>query len=58
MLANGDGSYDLIEVKAKSRLRKNVKHDGEDQPIGAIEDEFKHDISFQKYVIDAVLQAN
>lgn len=58
MVANGDGSYDLIEVKAKSRLRKNVTDDGETKPIGEIEDDFKHDISFQKYVIDAVLQSN
>ncbi len=58
MLANWDGSYDLIEVKAKSRLRKEVMNDGEKKPIGEIEDDFKHDISFQKYVIDSVLQTN
>lgn len=58
MVSNSDGSYDLIEVKAKSRLRKNVTDDGETKPIGEIEDDFKHDISFQKYVIDAVLQSN
>ena len=58
MLSNGDGTYDLIEVKAKSRIRKNVADDGESKPIGEIEDDFNHDISFQKYVIDTVLQSN
>lgn len=55
MLSNGDGTYDIIETKAKSRIRKNVTDDGESKPIGEIEDDFKHDISFQKYVIDFVL---
>ena len=58
MISNGDGSYDLIEVKAKSRLRKNVMDDWESKPIGEIEDDFKHDISFQKYVIDSVFQSS
>ncbi|MFZ2151381.1 MAG: DUF2779 domain-containing protein [Candidatus Absconditicoccaceae bacterium] len=58
MLSNGDGTYDLIEAKAKSRIRKNVTDDGESKPIGEIEDDFKHDISFQKYVIDSVLTSS
>ena len=58
MLSNGDGTYDLIEVKAKSRIRKNVTDDWESKPIGEIEDDFKHDISFQKYIIDTVLQSH
>lgn len=58
MVANDDGSYDLIEVKAKSRLRKNVKNDGNDEPIWEIESDFVRDVSFQKYVIDNVLQEN
>lgn len=58
MVSNDDGSYDLIEVKAKSRLRKNVKNDGNDEPIGEIESDFIHDVSFQKYVINNVLESN
>ncbi len=55
MVSNGDWTYDLIETKAKSSIRKDVTDDWEKKPIGEIEDDFKHDISFQKYVIDSVL---
>lgn len=58
MVANDDGSYDLIEAKAKSRVRKNVKNDSNDEPIWEIEDDFIRDVSFQKYVINNVLQEN
>jgi len=54
MVWNGE-SYDLIEAKAKSWIRKSVKDDGEDKKIGAIERKFIHDISFQAYVINRVL---
>jgi Domain of unknown function(DUF2779) len=54
MVRNGT-SYDLIEAKAKSWIRKDVTDDGEKKPIGSIEDKFIHDISFQKYVINHVL---
>ena len=48
-------SYDLIEVKAKSSVRKEVTDNGEKRKIGKIEDEFLYDVAFQRYVIDAVL---
>lgn len=47
--------YELIEVKAKSSVRKDVTDDGEKKPIGPIEKQFIHDVSFQQYVIDHVL---
>lgn len=56
MVREHDGSYHLIEVKAKSWIRKKIIDDGESKPIGAIEDQFQHDISFQVYVINTVLQ--
>ena len=49
------GSYDLIEVKAKSSVRKEVTDDGEKRKIGKIADEFLYDVAFQRYVIDTVL---
>lgn len=54
MVRNGSG-YDLIEAKAKSWIRKEVTDDGEKKAIGAIEDTFKNDVSFQVYVINKVL---
>lgn len=57
MVWNGKG-YNLIEVKAKSSLRKKIKDDGEEKPIGSIESQFIHDISFQSYVIDHSLTAS
>jgi len=50
--------YDLIEVKAKSWIRKDITDDGEKKPIWAIESSFINDVSFQSYVINSVLQAN
>lgn len=54
MVWNG-GSYDLIEAKAKSGIRKSVKDDGEDKKIGSIESKFINDVSFQNYVINLSL---
>lgn len=54
MVWNGK-SYDLIEVKAKSGIRKSVKDDGEDKKIGSIESKFLNDLSFQNYVINKSL---
>jgi hypothetical protein len=48
-------SYDLIEVKAKSCIRKDVTDDGEKKPIGSIESKFINDLSFQNYVINKSL---
>jgi hypothetical protein len=48
-------SYDLIEVKAKSGIRKDVTDDGEKKPIGSIESTFINDLSFQNYVINKSL---
>ena len=54
MVWNGS-SYDLIEAKAKSGIRKSVKDDGEDKKIGSIESKFINDVSFQNYVINLSL---
>lgn len=50
-------SYDLYEAKAKSGIRKNVKDDWEDKPIWEIEKRFIHDVSFQVFVINKVLES-
>lgn len=50
--------YDLLEVKAKSRVRKKVTDNGEEKPIGQIESKLINDVSFQKYVINRVLEEN
>lgn len=54
MVWNGS-SYDLIEVKAKSGIRKNVTDDKQEKPIGEIKDDLIADVSFQAYVINNVL---
>lgn len=54
MVWNGT-NYDLIEVKAKSGIRKDITDDGLKKPIGKIKEEYIHDISFQMYVINGVL---
>lgn len=56
MLRNEDGSYDLIEVKATTGIRKDVTDDGEKKPIGKIKDKLIHDVSFQTFVINTVLE--
>ena len=50
-------SYDLYEAKAKSSIRKSVKDDWEDKPIWEIEKRFIHDLSFQAFVINKVLES-
>lgn len=57
MIRNWTG-YDLIEAKAKSWIRKEVTDDREKKAIGAIEDKFLNDVSFQVYVINNVLAAH
>ena len=54
LLLNGTWTYDLIEVKAKSHIRKNAKNNWEDEDIGSIESIFLDDVSFQKYIINSV----
>lgn len=54
MVRNGT-TYDLIEIKAKSSIRKDVMDDGEKKKIGAIKENLMHDISFQTYVINQAL---
>jgi len=56
MILQPNGQYKLIEIKAKSGVRKTVTDDGEKKKIGQLEEKFIHDLSFQKYVINHVLQ--
>jgi len=56
MILQPNGKYRLIEVKAKSWVRKSVKDDGEDKKIGQLDKKFIYDLSFQKYVINHVLE--
>ncbi len=58
MVLNSEWNYDLIEVKAKTTIRKNVKDDGEDKPIGDVKKDLIDDVSFQTYVINNVLKEN
>lgn len=55
---NWNNFYDLIEVKAKTSIRKLVTDDGQKKPIWEVDTQFINDISFQKYVIDSVLVEN
>jgi hypothetical protein len=56
MVLNTDGQYDLVEVKAKSGIRKEVTHEGEKSKVGEIQEKLINDVSFQKYVINEVLK--
>lgn len=58
MVLQNNGQYRLIEIKAKSGVRKAVTDDGEQKKIGQLDQKFIHDLSFQKYVINHVLQDN
>lgn len=58
MVLQPNGQYRLIEIKAKSWVRKTVTDDGEQKKIGSLDTKFIHDLSFQKYVINHVLQKN
>lgn len=57
MVLQNNGQYDLIEVKAKSSIRKKVDHEKvEYKNAGNIDDKFVNDTSFQRWVINKVLQ--
>jgi len=58
MMLNDDWFYDLLEVKAKTSIRKTVTDDGQKKPIWEVDTKFINDVSFQKYVIDSVLKEN
>lgn len=56
---NQNWNYDLIEVKAKSWIRKDKTIDWENiKNIWKVEDNFINDISFQKYVITKSIEEN
>lgn len=53
---NSNWNYDLIEVKAKTWVRKNKTFKWvSNKNAGELENKFLNDISFQKYVINKVL---
>ncbi len=53
---NTNWNYDLYEVKAKTWVRKDKTHEKiKYKKIWELEDKFMSDISFQKYVINKVL---
>ncbi len=56
MVRNDDGTYTLCEIKAKTSVRKNVTDDGEKKAIGEINKDLIDDMSFQKRVINRVLE--
>ena len=57
MILQDNGQYDLIEVKAKSSIRKKVDHEKvEYKNAWNIDDKFVHDTSFQKWVINKVMK--
>lgn len=57
MVLLDNGQYALIEVKAKSAIRKTTIHEREKfKNIGKVEDQFVHDISFQKHIVNKVLE--
>ncbi len=58
MVLNQQWRYDLIEVKAKSGIRKDVTDDGEKKKIGEVDGKFIDDVSFQTYVINSFLKQN
>ncbi len=56
---NGNWNYDLIEVKAKTHVRKEKAHQKvKNKNSWELENKFLSDISFQKYVINKVLAQN
>jgi hypothetical protein len=56
MARNDDGTYTLCEIKAKTSVRKQVSDDGEKKAIGQINADLLDDMSFQKRVINQVLE--
>jgi len=57
MVLQPNGQYDLIEVKAKSWIRKDVTHEGISYKEWEIDKKFINDVSFQKLVINKVLES-
>lgn len=55
MVLQDNGQYDLIEVKAKSWIRKKITHEKQDYKLWDIDNKLMNDTSFQKYVINKVL---
>ncbi len=56
---NENGNYDLIEVKAKTWIRKDKTYQWEkNKKVWDLETKFLSDISFQKYVANKVLAEN
>lgn len=56
---NENWNYDLIEVKAKTHVRKEKTHQKiKNKNAWELENKFMSDISFQKYVINKVLAEN
>ena len=56
MVRNPDGNYTLCEIKAKTTVRKDMMDDGEKKPRWQIDQDLMDDISFQKRVINQVLE--
>lgn len=57
MVLQPRGQYSLIEIKAKSWIRKEITHEGKKYKVGAIDVKFINDVSFQKYVINQALKS-
>lgn len=56
---NENWNYDLIEIKAKTHVRKEKTHQKiKNKNYWELENKFMSDISFQKYVINKVLAEN
>jgi len=56
---NENWNYDLIEVKAKTWIRKDKTHEKvKNKKVWDLDNKFLSDISFQKYVINKVLLEN
>jgi len=51
-----DGSYRLIEAKAKNGVRATVSNKGADHDAGDVRDEFLNDVGFQRYVVEKALR--
>jgi len=56
MVRNTDGTYTLCEIKAKTTVRKDMTDDGEKKPRWQIKKDLIDDMSFQKRVINQVLE--
>lgn len=56
MVLNSSGRYDLIEVKAKTGVRKDVTHEKIKYNCWDIKPDLKDDVSFQRYVVNTSLK--